>query len=457
MLIEEILIVRHDGNFYGINTDAIEHILRVLDITPLPFSPKEVRGFCSVEGSILTVLDLSRLLLEKKNIDETADAARLISVSVHGMKYSVLLEEVINNITIDQKDIEYVAQEDRRRDGVVAAYKYEGDIIQVLDLERLVSNIDKLSFEKRDFSDKHDTEVNRQVKEDDTSRYFIFMMGQEQYAIDVNNIREVITVPESFTEMADSGDEVLGMMTLRDEIIVTIDLREIYDLPTTRKETNRIIVVQLNTKVVGLLIDSIVDIADFVASDIDIMPPNFIDEKIKAIAHRDNELISLVNIDIINKIIDTESRIDNNNNISTDAASIDLSHMIEVVSFGLDGKSYALHTENVVEIIDNFEMTEVTDMPELVDGITNIRGKVIPVLSLYDKLNLNRSKKVGKKMLVCQYRGNDVGLLVDEVIDVSNISKELFLKEEESEYFSEIIKVDDTNVILMIDLDKLLA
>lgn len=455
MFIEEILIVRHDGNFYGINTDAIEHILRVLDITPLPFSPKEVRGFCSVEGSILTVLDLSRLLLEKKNIDETADAARLISVSVHGMKYSVLLEEVINNITIDQKDIEYVAEEDRRRDGVVAAYKYEGNIIQVLDLERLVSNIDKLSFEKRDFSDKHDAEVNRQVKEDDTSRYFIFMMGQEQYAIDVNNIREVITVPESFTEMADSGDEVLGMMTLRDEIIVTIDLREIYDLPTTRKETNRIIVVQLNTKVVGLLIDSIVDIADFVAGDIDIMPPNFIDEKIKAIAHRDNELISLVNIDIINKIIDTESRIDNN--ISTDTTSIDLSHMIEVVSFGLDGKSYALHTENVVEIIDNFEMTEVTDMPELVDGITNIRGKVIPVLSLYDKLNLNRSKKVGKKMLVCQYQGNDVGLLVDEVKDVSNISKELFLKEEESEYFSEIIKVDDTNVILMIDLDKLLA
>ena len=80
MFIEEILIVRHNGNFYGINTDAIEHILRVLDITPLPFSPKEVRGFCSVEWSILKVFDLSRLLLEYKNIYETADAARLISV-----------------------------------------------------------------------------------------------------------------------------------------------------------------------------------------------------------------------------------------------------------------------------------------------------------------------------------------------------------------------------------------
>ena len=109
MLIEEILIVRHDGNFYGINTDAIEHILRVLDINTCTFSPKGVVGFCWVEGSILIVLDLSRLLFEKSNIDETADTALLISGSVHGMKYSVLLEEVINNIKINQKDVEYVA------------------------------------------------------------------------------------------------------------------------------------------------------------------------------------------------------------------------------------------------------------------------------------------------------------------------------------------------------------
>ena len=455
MLIKEVLIVRHDGNFYGINTDAIEHILRVLDITPLPYSPKEVRGFCSVEGNILTVLDLSRLLLEEENIDETTDAARLISVSINNMHYSILLEAVINNITIDQEDIEYVSEEDKRRNGVVAAYKYNGDIIQVLDLERLISNIERLTFERREFSDKYEAENKRQIKEDETSRYFIFMMGQEQYAIDVNKIREVITVPETFTEMADSGSEVLGMMTLRNEIVVTIDLREIYNLPTARRDENRIIVVQLNTKVVGLLIDSIVDIADFVSTDIDTMPSNFRDDKISGIAHRGTDLISLVNTDVINEIIDAESRVDNsvNNEVTTQEDS----DVIEVVSFYLDKKSYALHTENIVEIIDNFEVTKVPDMPELIEGITNIRGKVIPVVSLYDKLDLKQHKLSEKRMLVSQYKGNDIGILVDEVKDVSNIAKALFLKEEESEYFSEIIKVDEKNVILMINLEKLLA
>ena len=455
MFVEEILIVRHNDDLFGINTDTVEHILRVLDITPLPFAPKEVRGFCSVEGSILTVLDLSLLLLEKDKIDETADAARLITVSMKDRRYSVLLEEVINNISVKQDDIEYVPEDEFRKDGVIAAYKYNGDIIQVLDLGQLVSNIQKLTFEKREFSEKYAEEVKRTIVETETNRYFLFMMGIEQYAIDVNRIREVITVPETFTEMADSSEETLGMITLREEIVVVIDLRIIYELPTNRAPENRIIIVQLDNKVVGLLIDSIVDIADFIATDIDTMPSNFRDEKISGIAHKDDALISLVNVDVINKIINQESRTDNT--ISNEKEVIDSSSYTEVVSFYLDGNSYALHTHEVVEIIDSFEITTVTDMPELVKGITNIRGKVIPVISLYDKLDLKQTDKSAKRMLVCQYKGNDIGLLVDEVKDVSNISRDLFLPEEESIYFSEIIKVDNANVILMINLEKLLG
>ena len=455
MFVEEILIVRHNDDLFGINTDTVEHILRVLEITPLPFAPKEVRGFCSVEGSILTVLDLSLLLLDTNKIDETGDAARLISVNINDRRYSVLLEEVINNISVDQNEIDYVSADELRRDGVVATYKYEGNIIQVLDMGQLVSNIEKLTFSKREFSEKYAKEIKRKSLESETNRYFLFMMGIEQYAIDVNRIREVITVPDTFTEMTDSSEETLGMITLREEIVVVIDLRAIYEFPTNRGHENRIIIVQFDNKVVGLLIDSIVDIADFVDSDIDIMPSNFRDEKITGIAHKDEELISLVNFDVINKIINKESR--NENEVNVEEEAVDSSDCTEVVSFYLDGNGYALHTAEVVEIIDSFEITTVSDMPDQVKGITNIRGKVIPVVSLYKKLNLQYIEESSRRMIVCQYKGNDIGLLVDEVKDVSNISRELFLPEEESSYFNEIIKIDDTNVILMINLEKLLG
>jgi purine-binding chemotaxis protein CheW len=457
--VEEILIVRHNGNLFGINTDTIEHILRVLDITPLPFAPKEVRGFCSVEGSILTVLDLSLLLLEDTPIDETVDSARLISASINDRRYSILLEEVINNVGVDQNEIEYIAEEDFKRDGVVAAYKYNGDIIQVLDLARLVSNIKALTFQKREFSDKYEEGNKKELLESKTNRYFLFMMGNEQYAIDVNRIREVITVPDTFTNIADSGPETLGMITLREEIVVIIDLRYIYELPIKKGPENRIIIVQLGHKIVGLYIDSIVDIADFADTDIDMMPENFRDDKISGIAHKDNGLISLVNVDAIATLLNHVSGIEGmtEDEVGEESVAVERENFTEIVSFYLDGKCYALQTHEVVEIIDAFEITSVSDMPESVQGITNIRGKVIPVVSLYDKLDLKRSESSGKRMLVCQYEGDDIGLLVDEVKDVSNISRDLFLPEEESVYFNEIIKVDDKSVILMINLEKLLG
>jgi purine-binding chemotaxis protein CheW len=456
MAIEEILIVRHDGNLFGINTDVIEHILRVLDITPLPFSAKEVRGFCSIEGSVLTVLDLSKLLLNDKEVDKDLDAARLISVEVDEKPYAILLEEVINNISIDPQNLEYVSKDDKRKDGVVAVYKYEDEIIQVLNMSELISNIQKLTFDKREFSDKYEEIVSEKSSDGRMRRYFLFKMGSEQYAIDVNNIREVITVPETFTEMADTNEEVLGMMTLRDEIVVTIDLRIIYELPAERVSENRIIVVQLDDKVVGLLIDSIIDIADFHNSDIDVMPSNFRDKKIAGIAHHNDELISLVDMEVINTLIQNEARIDAT--VTKEEKNIqEEDDYIEIVSFTLDKKSYALHTETVIEIIDTFDVTDVSDTPGVVDGITNIRGKVIPVVSLYDKLSLTRRDDLNRKMLVCQYAGKDIGLLVDDIKDVSNIPVSSFVKEEESEYFSEVIKVDDTEVILMVNLDKLLG
>ena len=59
-------------------------------------------------------------------------------------------------------------------------------------------------------------------------------------------------------------------------------------------------------------------------------------------------------------------------------------------------------------------------------------------------------------MLVCQFEGHNIGILVDAVRDVSNIPKNQFLIEEESEYFSEVVKLNDTDVMLMIDLEKVL-
>ena len=55
--LEQVLVVSLNGSKYAIETDNIEHILRVPEITEVPLTPKLLRGICSLEGGIVTVFD----------------------------------------------------------------------------------------------------------------------------------------------------------------------------------------------------------------------------------------------------------------------------------------------------------------------------------------------------------------------------------------------------------------
>lgn len=454
MLLNEILIVRQNGDLYGINTENIESILRVLDITPVPYSPIEVRGFCSIEGRIMTVLDISRMILKDVEIDTSKDEVRLISVQMQNQSYAVLFEEVINNLTLDQNALEIIGEDRKREDGVCAIYQHGEEIIQILDLEAIIADIVKLTFKPKHVSAKIVDNAKSTKTEGRISRFFLFVMGSEEYAIDVLKIREVISVPETITEIADSPDEVIGMMTLRDEFIVVVDLRKVYSLPAHRDESNRIIVVQNDEKTLGFLIDSILDIVDLSTEDIDAMPSNFVDDKISGVVRIKDTLISIMNPAAVNTIIERES-IANKSKEVMQEESTNEDETIEIVSFRLGEENFAVYTNEVIEIIDSFEITSVPDMPTIVDGVTNIRGQVVPAVKLYNKLSLVDSENEDSKMIVCTLNNASIGIVVDKVMDVRHIDISKIEPEQESPYFTDIIK-DNDEMILILNLEELL-
>lgn len=457
MQIDEVLIIRHQGGLYGINTDSIEHILKIQTITPIPLAPKVVRGLCSIEGSIMTVLDLSIMLLNEAFIDLELENARMISIHVEGLRYTVLTQEVITNIIINEKEIEYIDEESQRNDGVIAVYKYKDEIMQIIDLNRLIGDIEMKSYGTRSITDRFSgNEVEQYAEEERLRRYLLIRMAQELYAIDVHKIREVIAIPEVITHIADAKKEVLGMITLRNELITIVDLRMVYHLDTDRNDKNRIIIIHAQEKILGLLVDEIIDIFDFSLSEIELMPSNFSDEKISGITQYKKELVSIVNREVLDALVNEEARIDNDNVLTQVETNRDEAYL-EIVSFKLDNNLYALYAHQVVEIIDNFEVTAVPDMPSMVQGVTNIRGKVIPVVSIYEKLDIENRKLNNQKIIVCQYGKNPIAVLVDEVRDVNEIAKSAFSPEEESPYFSDITTTEEGALILMLNLEALLA
>lgn len=99
------------------------------------------------------------------------------------------------------------------------------------------------------------------------------------------------------------------------------------------------------------------------------------------------------------------------------------------LTFKLGDEIYGLEILKVQEIIGMMKITSVPKMPEFIRGVINLRGKIIPVVNLRLKFNMPRQGDTVKScIIVVQIRLQEkiftMGILVDEVSEVLNISQE---------------------------------
>jgi chemotaxis signal transduction protein len=94
----------------------------------------------------------------------------------------------------------------------------------------------------------------------------------------------------------------------------------------------------------------------------------------------------------------------------------------EVVIFSLRKQEFAFRTERIKEIIDISEITMVVDVDSSVKGVTNVRGQVVPVFALNDRLGLDTSKATDMyRLIICENGDELMGIIVDEVNDIRQI------------------------------------
>jgi len=135
----------------------------------------------------------------------------------------------------------------------------------------------------------------------------------------------------------------------------------------------------------------------------------------------------------------------------------------QLVVFQLGAEFYGVDIARVHEIIRLQTITRVPRAPALVEGVINLRGKVIPVVDLRRRFGLETSEHTrASRIVVVEIGDNVVGVIVDgvsEVLRVTGASVEPpspVVAGIESEYIHGIAKLDDRLVILL-DLDRVLA
>lgn len=146
------------------------------------------------------------------------------------------------------------------------------------------------------------------------------------------------------------------------------------------------------------------------------------------------------------------------NNTSTVAENI-----LQLVTFNLGEEEFAVDILNIQSINRMMDITNVPNSPSFVEGIINLRGQVIPVIDLRDRLQLTK-KDYDKhsRIIVVDIDGKIIGFIVDMVNEVLRIQSNItepppnMVSSIDSEFITAVAKLDD-RLITLLDLKRLLS
>src|SRR5438105_4284226 len=102
-----------------------------------------------------------------------------------------------------------------------------------------------------------------------------FQVGRETYGVPIASLHEIVRVTE-VTTVPDSPEYIEGVINLRGKIVSVIDLRKRFgtkQISNNRK--NRILVVESNERLTGLIVDSASDVLKIPAEDVEAAPAVF--------------------------------------------------------------------------------------------------------------------------------------------------------------------------------------
>lgn len=136
-----------------------------------------------------------------------------------------------------------------------------------------------------------------------------------------------------------------------------------------------------------------------------------------------------------------------------------------LVNFRLRDEEFGVDVGKVLEITRVTEISHIPEAPSFIQGVTNLRGQIIPVIDLSKRFNLASQETLpdSARIVVSEVNGQTVGILVDAVPEVLKIleediepTPELIKTEIKKDYILGVAKLND-RLIILLNLEKVLA
>jgi purine-binding chemotaxis protein CheW len=137
--------------------------------------------------------------------------------------------------------------------------------------------------------------------------------------------------------------------------------------------------------------------------------------------------------------------------------------MLQLVSFTIGTEEFGVDILNVQEINRMVTVTAVPNSPSFVDGVINLRGKVIPIIDLRTRFGMPRKEHdKNTRIIVVELKSSVVGFVVDAVSEVLRIPRNVtepppaVVAGIHADYITAVGKLED-RLLILLDLEKVFS
>jgi purine-binding chemotaxis protein CheW len=222
---------------FGLDINAVQEIVRMPRITPVPMAPRYVEGVANLRGNVLPIIN-SRARFGMP-AGENRDSHRVVVVELNGSPTGLIVDAVREVMHVSRKVVEEVPAVVHDVDG-----RFLKGIVKLDQGRRLVLLLD------------HDAVLDRQAEraavragsgpasgregrpeggEEDHEHLVTFRLTEEEYGISIMDVQEIIRVP-AISTVPKAPPAVIGIASLRNRILPVVDLRTQFGFRPLKEE-----------------------------------------------------------------------------------------------------------------------------------------------------------------------------------------------------------------------------
>jgi purine-binding chemotaxis protein CheW len=428
------------GEVFAVDMAPVQEIIRLPEVVRVPLAPASLDGLANLRGKVLPIISLRRMFGFPEQ--EHDDASRAVVVDV-GQPLGFVVDRVASVVGVEPSQIEDVGALRSTVDTDLLSGLIKGvgghAMIMVLDFEKLIarefSQIAHMAKNSGMASLLSASTADEEEAESDELQLVSFNVAEQEYAIAIEDVQEIVQIPETIIHVPHSESHVIGIMTLRSRLLPLVSLRRMFGLPDQPLgEKNRIVVLALGGTSVGVAVDGVSEVLRVAKAYVDAVPAllarggEFAD--ISEICRLDEgkRLVSIITVRNLFDHSAIKEALSTVNDIERDPGEeLDDDHDDDeqVVVFRLDKEEFGVPINSVQEIVRvPDELIHVPRAPAFVEGVINLRGSVLPVIDLRLRLGLPRVERSdNQRIMVFLIADVRTGFIVDQVAEVLKIPK----------------------------------